>query len=93
MNAQDFQNNYLPALKAEEQWAEFLQGHPYALYKSFTKAAEYSCSGLKRWLAMLLEAEYRLKGSPLPPRLVLEEMLLAMIKGSPKVAARKSAVV
>ena len=93
MNAQDFQNNYLPALKAEEQWAEFLQGHPYALYMSFTKAAEYSCSGLKRWLAMLLEAEYRLKGSPLPPRLVLEEMLLAMIKGSPKVAARKSAVV
>lgn len=92
INAQDFQNNYLPALKAEEEWAEFLQGHPYALYMSFTKAAEYSCAGLKRWLAMLLEAEYRLKGSPLPPRLVLEEMLLAMIKGTPKVAARKSAV-
>jgi len=92
MNAQDFQNNYLPALKAEEQWTEFLQGHPYALYMSFTKACEYSCAGLKRWLAMLLEAEYRLKGSPLPPRLVLEEMLLAMIKGTPKVAARKSAV-
>ena len=92
MTAQEFQNNYLPALKAENEWGELLQGHPYALFMSFAKAAEYSCSGLKRWLAMLLEAEYRLKGSPLPSRLVLEELLLAMTKGTAKVAARKSTV-
>ncbi len=92
MTANEFQNSYLPALKAEEEWGEYLQGHPYALYMSFAKAAEYSLSGLKRWMAMLLEAEYRLKGSPLPPRLVLEELLLAMSRGTPRLASRKNAV-
>lgn len=92
MSAQEFQNSYLPALKAEGEWGELLQGHPYALFMSFTKASEYSCAGLKRWMAMLLEAEFRLKGAPLPSRLVLEEMLLAMIKGGPKLAASKSAM-
>ncbi|KJS03050.1 MAG: hypothetical protein VR65_02025 [Desulfobulbaceae bacterium BRH_c16a] len=85
MNPRDFQNNYLPALKAEGEWPELLQGHPYALFMSFTKASEYSCSGLKRWLTLLLAAEFRLKGSPLPPRLVLEELFLAMLRGSPKI--------
>lgn len=85
MSAREFQNQYLPALKSFDQWSDLLQGHPYALFMSFSKASEYSCQGLKRWLAMLLEAEYRLKGSPLPPRLILEELLLAMLKGRPKV--------
>ncbi len=93
MNARDFQNTYLPALKAEEEWGELLQGHPYALFMSFSKAAEYSCSGLKRWLAMLLDAEFRLKGSPLPPRLVIEELLLAMLKGAPKISGRRDSMV
>ena len=93
MNARDFQNTYLPALKAEGDWDELLQGHPYALFMSFTKAAEYSCSGLKRWLAMLLDAEFRLKGSPLPSRLVIEELLLAMLKGSAKLPGRRDSVV
>ncbi len=84
MNPKEFQNQYLPDLKAQGEWAELLQGHPYALFMSFTKASEYSCSGLKRWLSMLLEAEFRLKGSPLPQRLILEELFLAMLKGSPK---------
>ncbi len=93
MSARDFQNTYLPELKAEDQWTELLQGHPYALYMSFTKASEYSCSGLKRWMAMLLDAEYRLKGSPLPARLVIEELLLAMLKGAPKLPGRRSSMV
>ncbi len=84
MNPKEFQNQYLPDLKAQGEWAELLQGHPYALFMSFTKASEYSCSGLKRWLTMLLEAEFRLKGSPLPQRLILEEVFLSMLKGSPK---------
>jgi DNA polymerase-3 subunit delta len=84
MNANDFQNHYLPDLKAQGEWSELLQGHPYALFMSFTKASEYSCSGLKRWLTMLLDAEFRLKGSPLPQQLVLEELFLSMLKGSPK---------
>jgi DNA polymerase III subunit delta len=84
MNAKEFQNHYLPDLKAQGEWSEMLQGHPYALYMSFTKASGYSCKGLKRWLAMLLDAEFRLKGSPLPSHLVLEELFLAMLKGSAK---------
>ncbi|MDK9707096.1 MAG: DNA polymerase III subunit delta [Desulforhopalus sp.] len=93
MNARDFQNTYLPALKAEEDLADLLQGHPYALFMSFSKASEYSCAGLKRWMSMLLDAEFRLKGSPLPSRLVIEELLLAMAKGSPKVPGRGNSVV
>ncbi|MGB3224424.1 MAG: hypothetical protein WBB23_16610 [Desulforhopalus sp.] len=86
MNAKEFQSTYLPALKNQGEWSEMLQGHPYALFMSFTKASEYSCSGLKRWLTMLLEAEYRLKGSPLPAQLVLEELFLSMLKGSAKIS-------
>ncbi len=84
MNAKEFQNHYLPDLKAQGEWSEMLQGHPYALFMSFTKASEYSCSGLKRWMTMLLDAEFRLKGSPLPPQLILEELFISMLKGSPK---------
>lgn len=87
MNAREFQNHYLPALKDIPEYSQHLQGHPYALFMSFTKAGEYSTSGLKRWLAMLLEAEYLLKGSPLPQKLVLEELFLALLKGRPKVLA------
>lgn len=84
MNAKEFQSHYLPDLKAQGEWSELLQGHPYALFMSFTKASDYSCPGLKRWLTMLLDAEFRLKGSPLPPQLVLEELFISMLKGSPK---------
>lgn len=84
MNAKEFQSHYLPDLKAQGEWKELLQGHPYALFMSFTKASEYSCAGLKRWLSMLLDAEFRLKGSPLPPQLVLEELFVSMLKGAPK---------
>lgn len=93
MNARDFQNTYLPALKAEGEWTELLQGHPYALFMSFSKASEYSCSGLKRWLALLLAAEFRLKGSSLPPRLVIEELFLAMLKGAPKIPGKRESMV
>lgn len=88
MQAKEFQNSYLPDLKAQGEWSELLKGHPYALFMNFTRAANYSCSGLKRWLSMLLEAEYRLKGSPLPPQLILEELFLSMLKGSPKLNDR-----
>ena len=93
MNAKDFQNSYLPALKAESEWSELLQGHPYALFMSFSKASEYSCAGLKRWLALLLDAEFRLKGSPLPSRLVLEELFLTMLKGAPKLSGKRENMV
>lgn len=93
MNAKEFQNRYLPDLKAQSEWSELLQGHPYALFMQFTKASEYSCSGLKRWLAMLLEAEYRLKGSPLPQQLVLEELFISMLKGTPMIHSKREFMV
>ncbi|BHH84825.1 DNA polymerase III subunit delta [Desulforhopalus sp. 52FAK] len=84
MSAKDFQGNYLPALKSTGEWDDVLGGHPYALYMSFTKAFEYSCPILKRWLSMLLSAEFNLKGSSIPPHLVLEELFISMLKGSPR---------
>jgi DNA polymerase-3 subunit delta len=80
MNAKQFQSSYLPALKESGEWSDMLAGHPYALFMSFTKAGEYSCNQLKKWLKLLLEAEFRLKGSPLPQHIVLEELFLAMLK-------------
>jgi len=80
MNAKQFQSDYLPALKEKGQWDELLGGHPYALYMSFSKAGDFSCNQLKKYLTLLLEAEFRLKGSPLPQHIVLEEMFLTMLK-------------
>ena len=82
MNANEFQNSYLPQLRKSEEWSELLKGHPYALFMSFSKASEYSITGLKSWMELLFRAEYRLKGSPLPAPLVLEELFLTMLHGS-----------
>ena len=84
MRAAEFQNSYLPALKASGQWTDLLGAHPFALYRTFSKASEFSCQGLQRWLGMVLDAEYRLKGSGLSDRLVLEELVLAMLRGKPR---------
>ncbi len=83
MSSQQFQGKYLPALKERGEWPELLKGHPYALYMNFTKAAEFSCSALKKWLELLLQAEFRLKGSPLPPHIILQELMLTMLRSSP----------
>lgn len=79
MNANSFQNHYLPALKEKEAWSELLKGHPYALFMSFTKASEFSVSALKKSLSLVLGAEYRLKGAPIPHNIILEELLLSLI--------------
>ena len=79
MNANSFQNQYLPALKEKEVWTDLLGGHPYALFMSFSKASEFSVSVLKKTLSLVLEAEYRLKGSPIPHTIVLETLLLSLI--------------
>ncbi len=81
MSAREFQQSYLPALKSDARWQGMLDGHPYALYMNFTRATELSCAALKEWLAMLLAAEFQLKGAPLPPRLVLEELFLRLQGG------------
>lgn len=78
MQARQFQDLYLPALKEKGEWTEVLKGHPYALYMGFKKAEEYSCPLLKEWMGLLLKTEFQLKGSPLPPTLLLEELFLSM---------------
>ncbi|MBT8361978.1 MAG: hypothetical protein KJO32_13585, partial [Deltaproteobacteria bacterium] len=79
MSPHKFQNIYLPALKETTVWSKMLKGHPYALYMSFNKAADFSIDSLKKSLTILLEAEYRLKGAPLPPRIILEELMISLI--------------
>ena len=79
MNAGQFQKEYLPALKKREEWTDVLKGHPYALFMSFTKAQDFSCTVLKNCLELLLQAEFRLKGSPLAADLVLDELFLTML--------------
>ncbi len=80
MNANQFQNTYLPALKECGEWSEVLKGHPYALFMSFSQAQKFSCTALQKMLTLLLKAEFRLKGSPLAADLVLEELFLTMLK-------------
>ena len=85
MNFQDFQDNYLPALKEPGrfpgQFLEQLQGHPYALFNTFAVAARHDISALQGHLAALLLAEYHLKGSTLATDIVLDEMLVRMMAG------------
>lgn len=80
MNAGQFQKEYLPALKEQSEWTEMLKGHPYALFMSFSRAQEFSCSSLKNCMGLLLQAEFRMKGSPLAPGLVLEELFMTLLK-------------
>lgn len=80
MSAKYFQDNYLPQLKEKSEWQDMLKGHPYALFMSFSKAAEFRTDTLKRFLAALLNAEFRLKGSGIANHIVLEELFMAMLK-------------
>jgi DNA polymerase-3 subunit delta len=80
MNPKSFQENYLPQLKEQSDWQEMLKGHPYALYMSFTKAAEFKVTTLKSWLEEILLAEFRLKGSGFSDQLVLEQLIITLLK-------------
>lgn len=80
MSSNDFQKIYLPALKETGLWPDLLKGHPYALYVGFNKASQHSSGNLKKSLTLLLEAEFKLKGSPVPGRIVIEELLLSLMK-------------
>ncbi len=88
MNAKYFQDSYLPQLQKKEEFQDMLKGHPYALFMSFSKAAEYNCATLKLWLEQLLLAEYRLKGSGLSERMVLEQLIITLLCKSPDTERR-----
>ena len=79
MSAADFQQQCLPRLKERAQWKKELSGHPFALYMQFKSAANSSLPLLTGWMTLLLEAEFRLKGSPIGAATVLQHLLLAML--------------
>jgi DNA polymerase-3 subunit delta len=80
MNAKDFQNNYLPKLKEQQQSNDILKGHPYALFMSFAKASQFKTVTLKRWLGQILDAEFHLKGSGIAEHIILEQLIITMVR-------------
>ncbi len=79
ISAANFQQHCLPRLKEREQWKKELAGHPFALYMQFKSAAQYSLPVLSGWMKLLLQAELRLKGSPIAAATVLQHLILSML--------------
>jgi DNA polymerase-3 subunit delta len=80
MSFPTFQKQYLPSLKdGREDWSMLWAGHPYGLFLLSRQTAKFSTARLQNGLTEILSAEYRLKGSPLPNRLVLENLLFKLI--------------
>lgn len=78
MTSADFQQTCLPRLKEKELWKKEMGGHPYALYMQFKTAAGLPLSLLTTWLQHLLQAELRLKGSPVAAATILQHLLISM---------------
>jgi len=79
-----FQKQYLPSLKdGREDWSMLWAGHPYGLFLLFRPTAKFSATRLQNGLTEVLAAEYQLKGSSLPNRLVLENLLFKLIPVNP----------
>lgn len=79
MTPASFQQQYLPMLKDLEPWSKEFAGHPYAVFQQYKTAAACSLSLLTHWMHLLLEAELRLKGSPVAPATVLQHLLFSML--------------
>ena len=76
-----FQKSYLPKLKeGREEWNSLWKGHPYGLYMLFRQAARFSCEDLQEGLKELLTAEYRMKGSAVDSRLILDSLLFNLLR-------------
>ncbi len=76
-----FQKSYLPKLQeGREEWTNLLwKGHPYGLYMLFRQAAGFHCEDLQKGLKEILAAEYRLKGSSVDTRLIMDSLLFNLI--------------
>lgn len=76
-----FQKGYLADLKkTRHNKSSFLSGHPFVLYKTFQQTNNFDRATLQTALKQLLEAEFQLKGSGLPPGIILENFLFAFLK-------------
>ena len=76
-----FQKSYLPKLKeGRDEWSNLLwKSHPYGLYMLFRQAAQYRCEDLQEGLKEVLTAEYRMKGSPVDSRLIMDNLLFNLM--------------
>lgn len=74
-----FQQQCLPRLKNKEQWKQELSGHPYAIYMQFKTASTFSIATLRQWMTLLLQADYRMKGSNIAPDIVLQHLIINML--------------
>lgn len=75
-----FQKVYLAELKKTDYGkSPFLAGHPFVLYKNFQQAGNFALPVLQDALRQLLEAEYQLKSSSLPARLVIERFIFTFL--------------
>jgi DNA polymerase-3 subunit delta len=77
-----FQSSYLPKIKeGRDEWTNLLwKSHPYGLFMLFRQAAQFRCEDLQQGLRELLTAEYRMKGSALDSRLVMDSLLLNLMR-------------
>jgi len=77
-----FQKSYLPRLKeGREEWSSLLwKSHPYGLFMLFQQAARFRCAELQGGLKELLTAEYRMKGSPVDSRLIMDSLLFNLMR-------------
>ncbi len=76
-----FQKGYLADLKQTRHGeSPFLGGHPFVLYKTFQYTNNFQLPTLQKALKQLLDAEFQLKGSGLPPGLILENFLFSFLK-------------
>ncbi len=75
-----FQQQCLPLLKENERWEKELTAHPFAIYMQFTTASKFSLPTLTAWMRHILQAEMRLKGSPVAAVTVIDHLLLSMLK-------------
>lgn len=75
-----FKGGYLERLKSDrDDWPKDLPGHPYALYMMFRKVEKFKTAALTSALSELLDAEYRLKSSAIPEKIVLENMFFKLL--------------
>jgi DNA polymerase-3 subunit delta len=76
-----FQKNYLPKLKeGRDEWSNLLwKSHPYGLFMLFRQAAQYRCEDLQEGLKEVLTAEYRMKGSPVDSRIIMDSLLFNLM--------------
>lgn len=75
-----FKSGYLERLKkTRDEWPKELSGHPYGIYMTFKKAEKFTLKFLTNAMNTLLDAEYNLKGSGIPDKLVLENLFFRLM--------------